>query len=173
MMVVSYVDCRCSTFKHIEEESQKLLAKSAIARFADKGEDSKLVTTLIERLREAIVCYQVPDYYPHRQASSLTGGAGVATTSHIQSNQSSHCEAIRSSLWKYAALNPSIVKSSFDILLKFREVTYQTTLITALADEPTETSRSEGKARISRCAAGSTQRFPLEKTPPRAVDRVD
>lgn len=30
-----------------------------LARFADKGEDSKTVARLIERLREAIVCYQV------------------------------------------------------------------------------------------------------------------
>ena len=55
-------DCRCSTFKKIEELSQKLLAKSVITRFADKGEDSKIVAKLIERLREAIVCYQVGNY---------------------------------------------------------------------------------------------------------------
>ena len=52
----------CSTFKKIEELSQKVLAKSTIARFADKGEDSKIVAKLIERLREAIVCYQVGNY---------------------------------------------------------------------------------------------------------------
>ena len=55
---------RCSTFKQIEEFSQKLLAKSAIVRFADKGEDSKVVAKLIERLREAIVCYQVCNCSP-------------------------------------------------------------------------------------------------------------
>jgi len=53
---------RCSTFEKIEEISQKLLAKSVIARFTDKGEDSKIVARLIERLREAIVCYQVGNY---------------------------------------------------------------------------------------------------------------
>ena len=55
-------DRRCSTFKKIEELSQKLLAKGVIARFADKAEDSKIVARLIERLREAIVCYQVGNY---------------------------------------------------------------------------------------------------------------
>jgi len=63
---------RCSTFGKIEELSQKLLAKGTIARFADKGEDSKVVARLIERLREAIVCYQVGDYCTLRRAS-LTG----------------------------------------------------------------------------------------------------
>ena len=55
-------NCRYSTFEKIEELSKKLLAKSTIARFVDKGEDSKVVARLIERLREAIVCYQVGDY---------------------------------------------------------------------------------------------------------------
>ena len=41
------------------EQSQKLLAKGDIARFADKDEDTKVVAGLVERLREAIVCYQV------------------------------------------------------------------------------------------------------------------
>lgn len=46
-------------FKEIEEESQKLLAKNALARFADKAKDSSIVARLVERLREAIVSYQV------------------------------------------------------------------------------------------------------------------
>ena len=56
-----------SAFKDIEELSQKLSAKSAIARFADKGEDSKVVVGLVERLREAIVCYQVGEKLPLAQ----------------------------------------------------------------------------------------------------------
>jgi chromosome segregation ATPase len=51
-----------STFKQIEEASQEMLAKSALARFADKGKDSKVVAGLVQRLREAIVRYQVSDY---------------------------------------------------------------------------------------------------------------
>ena len=53
---------RRSTFEKIEELSKKLLAKSAVTRLTDKGEDSKVVARLIERLREAIVCYQVGKY---------------------------------------------------------------------------------------------------------------
>jgi len=55
-------DGRCSTFGKIEELSLKLLAKSAAASFSDKKEDSKVVERLVERLREAIVCYQVGDH---------------------------------------------------------------------------------------------------------------
>jgi hypothetical protein len=49
------------TFEKIEEISQQLLAKGTIARFIDKGEDSNTVARLIERLREAIVCYQASE----------------------------------------------------------------------------------------------------------------
>jgi len=43
---------------------QTLSAKGDIARFADKEEDIKLVAGLVERLREAILCYQVVKLYP-------------------------------------------------------------------------------------------------------------
>ena len=45
--------------EEIEKRSQELLAKGIAARFIDKGEDSKEVAGLIERLREAITNYQV------------------------------------------------------------------------------------------------------------------
>ena len=51
-----------------------MLEKSAISRFADKGEDAKTVTKLIERLREAIVCYQVSTPLIRRHRLLLTGG---------------------------------------------------------------------------------------------------
>ena len=48
-----------SVLEEIENRSQKLLEKGGAARFIDKGEDSKEVAGLIERLREAITHYQV------------------------------------------------------------------------------------------------------------------
>jgi hypothetical protein len=63
VMAMAAPNGRCSVFEQIEETFQGLLAKSALARVADKGEDSKLVARLIERLREAIVCYQVGHYH--------------------------------------------------------------------------------------------------------------
>lgn len=49
----------CSVFEEIEEQSRTLSAKSGIAQFADKEEDTKVVARLVEQLREAVVCYQV------------------------------------------------------------------------------------------------------------------
>ena len=62
-----------STFKQVEELSDQLLAKSAFIRFVDRGEDSKVVARLIERLREAIVCYQVRYNYHPSQSSVFDG----------------------------------------------------------------------------------------------------
>ena len=57
-------NCRCSTFKRIEEESQQILAKNPVARFIDKGGDSGNVARFIERLRKALLRYQVRKYHP-------------------------------------------------------------------------------------------------------------
>ena len=97
--VVITSNCRSSTFKEIEHFSKKLLAKSLIARLADKGEDSKVVTRLIERLREAIFCYQVGDGFPQCQVS-LIGGAGIATASNLPPNHPSRSKTSLSCLWK-------------------------------------------------------------------------
>ncbi|KAF9784522.1 hypothetical protein BJ322DRAFT_851153 [Thelephora terrestris] len=59
--------------KQIEEESKNLLAKNAVARFADKEEDSKVVAGHIERLREAIAGYQISQQQSiYRQITHLT-----------------------------------------------------------------------------------------------------
>lgn len=97
--VVITSNCRSSTFKEIEHFSKKLLAKNVIARLADKGEDSKVVTRLIERLREAIFCYQVGDSFPQCQVS-LIGGAGIATASNLPPNHPSRSKTSLSCLWK-------------------------------------------------------------------------
>ena len=47
------------TLEEIGKRSQALLEKGAAAQFLDKGEDSGEVARLIERLREAIMHYQV------------------------------------------------------------------------------------------------------------------
>ena len=86
---------RYSTFKKIEELSQKLLAKSAITRFADKGEDSKIVAKLIERLREAIVCYQVGNYCASALNIIDRRGVDISTTSNLPSNHPSHSRSSR------------------------------------------------------------------------------
>jgi len=84
---------RCSTFEKIEELSEKLLAKSTVARFVDKGKDSGVVARLIERLREAIVCYQVGGYCT--PASNVVDrGADIAAASDVPSNNSPRSKAM-------------------------------------------------------------------------------
>jgi hypothetical protein len=61
--VVTVSNGLCSAFNQIEESSEKLLKKGPMAIFTDKGSDSKVVAGLIERLREAIIYYQVSDNY--------------------------------------------------------------------------------------------------------------
>ena len=50
-----------SALEDIEKRSQGLLEKGTAARLLDKGEDSAEVAKLIERLREAIIHYQVSE----------------------------------------------------------------------------------------------------------------
>ena len=50
-----------SALEDIEKRSQGLLEKGTAARLLDKGEDSGEVAKLIERLREAIIHYQVSE----------------------------------------------------------------------------------------------------------------
>ena len=55
----THVNGLLSTLEEIGRRSGALLEKGIAARFVDKGEDSKEVARLIERLREAIIHYQV------------------------------------------------------------------------------------------------------------------
>ena len=66
-------------------------AKRTMTRFADKGEDSKVVKSLIERrLREAIVCYQVGDRSnPASVPNIVDRRTDIATASDMPSNHSS------------------------------------------------------------------------------------
>ena len=61
------VDGLFSTLAEIERRSQELLAKGRVARFVDKARDSGEVAKLIERLREAVIHYQVSENcFQHR-----------------------------------------------------------------------------------------------------------
>jgi len=51
----------CSALQEIEKRSKELLEKGRVARFLDKGRDSGEVAKLIERLRDAIIRYQVSE----------------------------------------------------------------------------------------------------------------
>ena len=86
MLAAIFLNGHRSTFKQIEELSQKLLQKSATTRFADKGKDAKVVAGLIERLREAIVYYQVSDYHPSTP-DAIDRGTDIATAGDLPPNR--------------------------------------------------------------------------------------
>ena len=67
------VDGLFSTLAEIERRSQELLAKGTAARFVDKARDSGEVAKLIERLREAVIHYQVSENCFQHQ-TQLTAG---------------------------------------------------------------------------------------------------
>ena len=50
-----------SALEEIEKRSQELLEKGKAARLVDKGRDSGEVVKLVERLRNAIIRYQVSE----------------------------------------------------------------------------------------------------------------
>ena len=169
MTALTTPNVRRSTFEKIEELSQKLLAKGTIARFADKGEDSKIVARIIERLREAIVCYQVGGYCTQRRVS-LTGEQ-ISQQQAIY-HQITHLAVTRSRMPLQPILINPFLKSSFDTLLKLREVIHCVTPVTAHAHDRIETFIGEGKAGICHGTVRWTQGRQLARDPARAMGKV-
>ena len=127
------IDRLFSTLAEIERRSQELLAKGTAARFVDKAGDSGEVAKLIERLREAIIHYQVSEnYFQHR--IQLTAGQ----VSQQQTIYDRITDLAVSDFQFLSALHADnrlfFVKSSFDALLKLHEVTRCDGLIVVLAD---------------------------------------
>jgi hypothetical protein len=69
----------------IGKQAVAMLDKGKVARFLDKRKDSGEVAALVEKLKQAILDYQVC-LRDRRIRRSLTRGAGVTTTVNIQSN---------------------------------------------------------------------------------------
>ena len=126
------IDRLFSTLAEIERRSQELLAKGTAARFVDKAGDSGEVAKLIERLREAIIHYQVSEnYFQHR--IQLTAGQ-VSQQQAIYDRITDLAVSDFQFLSALHADNQLFVKSSFDVLLKLHEVTRCDGLIVVLAD---------------------------------------
>ena len=105
----------------IERRSLAMSEKGKIARVIDKSRDSGEVVKLVEDLRRAILVYQVGIRH-HPGPGSLTRGAGVATTIDIQSSRPPHCEFVLLIFDYESDLLIDYIKSSFDALLKMRQV---------------------------------------------------
>ena len=70
----------------IGKRSLELSEKGKVARVLDKTKDLQEVIGLVERLRQAILIYQVSAKH-HKSRKSLTHGADVTTTVNIQSGR--------------------------------------------------------------------------------------
>ena len=80
-----------STLEEVEKRSRALLEKGTVARFVDKGEDSKVVARLVERLREAITHYQVSEGC-YTAPSTTHSKADITTASNLRSDHQPRCE---------------------------------------------------------------------------------
>ena len=106
----------------IGKRSLALSEKGKVARVLDKTRDLQEVVGLVEKLRQAILVYQVGAKGRWAQSDSLTGGIGVTTTVDIQSGRSIDREFL--SLVSNFETKPAAgrSKSSFDVLLKLHQV---------------------------------------------------
>jgi hypothetical protein len=75
----------------IEKRSQTLLEKKTVAGFLDKMKDSQEVVSLVEELRNAIVCYQVSENYLVLPGVN-TDGTALAATVDVQSDRETKCK---------------------------------------------------------------------------------
>ena len=82
---------RYRSLEDIETRSRALLEKGKVARVLDKARDSGEVIGLVEKLRQAILVYQV-GARDNQRRKWLTSGIGLATTVHIQPSRSFDCE---------------------------------------------------------------------------------
>jgi len=140
--------------EEIEKKSQALLEKGAAARFVDKGGDSAEVTRLIERLREAITRYQVSKN--HFFSSSTAHMEGQLSQQQAIYDRIADL-TVRILLFPlYVSLmTDSLIKSSFDTLLKLHEVMMFCRLVAPFADAWTEIPSGEGQAGFRHGQAGS------------------
>jgi len=122
-----------STLQEIEKRSRVLLEKGTGVRFLDKGEDSKEVAGLIERLREAITQYQVSGncLVP---LGSVNAGRQVSQQQAIYDQIANLTVRIFPFSVSFTLTDGPPLKSSFDIFLKLHEVTGFGGLVTLSAD---------------------------------------
>jgi len=132
-IIPTLVDSILRTLQEIEKRSRVLLEKGTGVRFLDKGEDSKEVAGLIERLREAITQYQV-------SGNCLVPLGSVNAGGQVSQQQAIYDQIVNLTVRIFSFSPPLTLtdgpplKSSFDILLKLHEVTGFDGLVALSAD---------------------------------------
>ena len=109
------------SLEDIGKRSLALSEKGKVARVLDKTQDSQEVIKLVERLRQAILEYQVSA--GNRQSrKSLTREAGITTAVNIQPGRPVDREFLHTVPDLETQLLVGRFKSSFDVLLKLHQV---------------------------------------------------
>ena len=109
------------SLEDIGARSLALSQKGKVARVLDKAQDSGDVIKLIEKLRQAILIYQVGVRHG-RSYKSLTRGAGVTTTVDIQPDRPTDREFLPSVFDFEFKLVAGRFQSTFDAILKLHQV---------------------------------------------------
>ena len=109
------------SLEDIGKQSLALSEKGRVARVLDKTRDSQEVIKLVEKLRQAILEYQVSGRN-HWNRKPLIRGVGITTAVDIQSGRPVGRESLHpvSEFETHRAVG--LFKSSFDVLLKLHQV---------------------------------------------------
>jgi hypothetical protein len=109
------------SLEDIGTRSLALSGKKKLARVLDKAQDSQEVVKLVEKLRQAILVYQVSARRRQGQRS-LTRGAGITTTVDIQPGRPFDRELLLPVSGAEAQRAIFRFKASFDAILKLHQV---------------------------------------------------
>ena len=111
----------CRSLEDIGTRSLALSGKKKLVRVLDKKQDSQEVVKLVEKLRQAILVYQVSARH-RRSLKSLTRGAGITTTVNIQPGRPFDREFLLPVSGIEAQWAICRFKASFDAILKLHQV---------------------------------------------------
>jgi len=147
----------CRSLEDIGKRSLTLSEKSKVARVLDKTQDLQEVISLVEKLRQAVLIYQVS--VRHRQnRRSFTRGTGVATTVDIQPGRAFDRESLIPVSDLKTQRSGCRFKASFDVLLKLHQVrqhAHETPyLVTHFQPLPVKAKIESVRARLDRLGVG-------------------
>ena len=162
----------CRSLGDIGKRSLTLSEKSKVARVLDKTQDLQEVFGLVEKLRQAVLIYQVRIRHSQGQ-KSFTRGTGVATTVDIQPGRAFNRELLIPVSNFETQRSGCRFKASFDVLLKLHQVRQRAhaspCLLTYLQPLQVKAKIESVRARLNRLGAGgdttwNTNEFDRRKT---------
>jgi len=109
------------SLEYIGKQSLALSEKGKIARVLDKTQDAQEVIKLVEKLRQAILEYQVSGRN-HWSRKPLIRGTGITTAVNIQSGRPVDREFLHPVSDFETDQAVGLFKSSFGVLLKLHQV---------------------------------------------------